>query len=303
MKSNTIVSQVHPLENCASGLRYGLINVEPFEETKIVKKFGIKFRERRWGLKPSESFHDFLRFNTEAVIESIALPSHLDRIALAKMIAEKRIDAFEKDVEFKKVLEKVEATKTRQGIGLRKLVEFFVDREKTRVDNTFTWYAKFFLASDLPLSFITDFTDFETTYMASLELILSIVRRSAMRMELPETKSNFQKYQRAFNQMKFTLSPIIDQMENAVFRAQALEWYILLSNAKTTETAFEFETIEKSRMDSNELERLHWEFRQDSMRLRKLIMQGADYNRIFHPLVEASDIKSCFDEIAMALTS
>jgi len=299
---NASVAQVGAFENCASGLRYGLIDVEPFEEQKIVKKFGVKFRERRWGLKPSESFDDFLRFNTEVVIESISLPSHLDRATLIRVIAEQRIKIFEADTELKKLLESVQSAKGKSR-GLKRVVDFFLNRQRDRMDAIFNSYAELFLASDLSLSFITEFTDFHVTYLAALEAIQSVVRAATVRMNLPEARSNFRRYERAFNAMKFKLSPIVEAAENAVFRAQALKWYVLLSNAESVETAFEPATIKRSKMNQDELSRLNWEFKQDSANLRRIVMEHDRAGHVFHPLVSEPDLKSHFGEIVLALTS
>lgn len=296
------LNQLHPLENYTSGLRYGLIEVEPFEEEKIVKRFGVKFRERRWGLKPSESFEDFVRFNTEAVIGSIAVPSHLDRTRLVELLAEKRIQNFESDTELKKALEQAQRA-TKAGVGLKRMVEFFVNRQRSRIDDVFDAYASLFLASDLPLSFVSDFTEFEVTYVASLEAILSIVRPASTLMNLPEARSDFRKYQRVFNRMKLALSPMVEQIESAAFRAQALKWYMILSNAESTETALEPKSIQKSKMNPAELETLRWDFKQDSAMLRKLVIEHDKEDRMFQPLVNEVELKSYFDEVVMALAS
>jgi hypothetical protein len=283
-------------------LRYGLIEVEPFEEQRIVEKFGMKFRERRWGVKPCESFPDFVRFNTQAVLESISLPSHLDRVAIAKVISERRIEAFESDTEFKKILEEVEVKGKRSD--LRRLVEFFVARQKAHMDDIFLAYAGLFAASNLQLSFISDFTDYEVSNLASLEAISRIVKYYTMRMKLPgRPRSDFRVHQKLFSGMKLALSPVIDQAETTSFRAQALKWYVLLSNSENAETAFEPKMIDKNKMDEGELKRLHWEFRQESMKLRKSIMEQEKGPQMFHPLVEESDLRSSFGEIVMAMTS
>ncbi len=292
------IAQVQTLENCTSGLRYGLIEIEPFEEERIVKKFNVRFTQRVRGFKPSESFNNFLRFNTEAVIGSIALPKHLDQTELVRVISEKRIENFESDVELKKALEEIEAKKGSKWV---RLVSFFLERQRMNLDNIFNAYAALFLASDLPLSFVSDFTDSEVTYTASLEMIAEIVRARSIMIDYYEPRSNYEKYRKAFDHMKFELSPIVEQIENTVFRAQALRWYILLSNLESVEKVFEPLEIRRSKTDSKELERLHWEFGQDSMKLRRLIMSTDQHSRIFRPLVEDTEYRSHFSEMVMTL--
>ena len=293
--------QAPQIDNCASGLRFGLLDVEPFEETKIVKRLGVRYREIIRGLKPTESFNDFITFNTHAVLRVFRMPAGFDQDKLAELITARRIKDYEADTEFKKVVERIEKTKGRTSVALKGLVQFFLDRRKAKLDEMFQAYAAMFLNSDFPMSLITDFTDFEATNTAALEFIAAVVRRYSTIMSLPELRSNFEKYRRAFDKMKFALSSVIDQMEVASFREQAMRWYLLISNAKDSNSIFEIESLSISRTDEQELKRLQWEFKKESASLRKLVMQvNVDY---FRPLTEESELKSMFGEMVIALTS
>jgi hypothetical protein len=300
---STVTIQVSKQDNSSSGLRYGLLDVEPFEETKIVKKFGVKYRETIRGLKPTESFNAFIKFNTGAVLGSFQMPSGLDQDEVSKLIAERRIKDYESDTELTKVLEHIEKTRSRSNVGhvLKEIVQFFLDRRKSTLDSMFEGYASMFMHSDFPMSLIADFTDFEATYLAALELIQAIVRKHSALMGLPELHSNFTKYLRAFDRMKFALSPIIEQIEVSSFKEQSLRWFMILSNAKDAGSIFDGEFLSRAKTNPDELKRLHWEFQTESTALRKLVMQ-ADVN-YFKPLTEDNELKSTFDEMVVALTS
>lgn len=300
---STATLQVSKLDNSASGLRYGLLDVEPFEETKIVKKFGVKYRQTIRGLKPTKSFSDFIKFNTAAVLGSFQLPEELDQDKISEVIAEKRIKDYESDTELTKLLDHIEKVRSQRSTGhvLKEIVQFFLDRRKSALDSIFEGYAKVFMNSDFPMSLIADFTDFEATYLAALELLQAMARKHSVLMSLPELKSDFTKYRKAFDRMKFALSPIIEQMEISSFKEQSLRWYMILSNTKDTSSIFEGGFLSKAKVDEEELKRLEWEFQTESAALRKLVM-GADTS-YFKPLTEDNELKSTFDEMVIALTS
>ncbi len=302
LKMNAISLQVPRTDNRASGLRFALLDVEPFEENKVVKRLGIKYRETVRGLKPTESFADFVRFNTNAVLGSFPMPTRFDQNKVAELIATRRIKDFESDTEFKRILEHMEKLKARTGLGraLSKLVQFLVEKRKATLDDMFQRYAAMFLSSDFPMTLITDFTDFETTYLAALEFIEATVKKHSALIDLPEFRTNFEKHRRAFNKMKFALSPVIEQIDVSYFKEQALHWYLLISNAKDSDSIFEIASLSKARTNEEELKRLQWEFQTESVALRKIIMQAsANY---FEPLTQESELKSMFGEMVIALT-
>ncbi len=296
------VGQVHQSDNYSSGLRYSLLEIEPIEEKKIVKRFGLRFVERTRGFRPSTSFPDFIRFNTAATLECIYLSDTVDREALTEVIVKRRIERFESDKEFKKEIHALEKAreKARGSNTLKKFVAFLVERQRAETDSIFKGYASFFLSSDLPLSFFSELTDFEATYAASLEMILFLVNRFTTLMNLPRARSEFRIYERQFRQMKYALAPIIEQLEEAVFRTQALKWYIIFSNTEDVETAFEPHEISRSKLKSEEFDRLRFESREASLRFRKMVMEFDV--RMFKPLLrEEDDFRSAFDEMAMTV--
>ncbi len=293
-----LAEQTSALDNYSSGLRYSLLEVEPIEETKIVKRFGKKFAERTRRLQPSQSFDAFVQFNTDAVLESIKIPSHLDRTALNEKIAKRRIEYFNRDPEFKVLLEE-----ERKGSRtLVKSLEFFVRRQKIHLDKLIDANAAFFMASDLPLAIFSDLTDFDVTYLAALEAILDKVRKSFGLLNTGRAKSNIRLFESLFQKMKYVLSPIIDQIDGASFNAQALRWYIMIANAPDIDSLLELNEIRAANMDENELKRLHWEFKKESEKLRELVLKlGTDF--FDEPLVQEDDIKTSFDEMAMTIVA
>lgn len=295
--------QVSQVDNASSGLRFGLLDVEPFEETKVVKKLGVKYRQTIRGLKPTESFDDFIRFNTHAVFQSFQMRADFELDKLSEIVATRRIKDYDADTELKNVLARIEKAKGRTNIAevLKQLVQFFLDRRRAALDNMFQEYAATFLNSDFPMSIITDFTNFETTYTAVLEFIAAVVNQYSARLRLPEMRSDFGKYKKTFGRMQFALSPIIEQLEVSSFREQALRWYLLVSNAEDINAVFESKSLRIGKTDEQEFKRLLWEFQNESDALRKLVMgTNVDY---FKPLIEENEIKSMFGEMVIALTS
>lgn len=297
--STSLLEDRH-FDDHSSGLRYGLIEVEPFEEQRIVKKYGLKFMERTRGLRPSTSFQDYLRFNTEAVLENIATTiSHLDRAALSAFIQQERIESFESDAELRKMVEDIESKTRRRGARLTTFVEFFLERQKAHLDMVFMAYAEASLTSDLPLRLFNHLADFQMTYTAALELLLILVRRYEKRMDLPRARQQTPTYKRVFREMKLKLSPIIEQIELTSLATQSLNWYVLLSNTDSLETISEERPLLMSKLNKGEFDRLLWESEENSKRLRKLVMEQDV--RTFKPLVEESDLKASFNEVVMTV--
>ena len=294
--SNCLLEGRH-LDDHSSGLRYGLIDVEPFEEKKIVKRYGMKFVERTRGLRPSKSFQDYLRFNTEEVLEHMAIPRHLDRATLSAFIQEERIKRFESDAELQKIIEDAQSKSKRRGARLTTLVEFFLERQKANLDTIFMKYAEASLASDLPLRLFNHFADFHMTYTAALELLLILVRKYEKMMNLQRARQQSATYNRVIREMKFKLSPIIEQIELSSLAAQSSIWYVFFCNVDSLETISEERPLLKSKLNDEEFERLLWESEENSKKLRELVMKQDV--RTFKPLIEESDLKASFNEVVM----
>ncbi len=139
---SSVLNQVHKFDADASGLRYGLLEIEPKEEIHVKRKFGMKFIERTMTFEPSANYQDFVAFNTAATIDNMSLPSNIKAEDLATRISNKRIELIESDAEFKKMLEFADRIKsTSQGPRyLPKFIQFFLDRQRNAVNNLIEAY-------------------------------------------------------------------------------------------------------------------------------------------------------------------
>jgi hypothetical protein len=137
------------------------------------------------------------------------------------------------------------------------------------------------------------------TYTAALELLLTLVRRYEKKMDLPRARQQTPIYNKVCREMKFKLSPIIEQIELSSVATQSLTWYILFCNVDKLETISEERPLLKSKLNDEEFERLLWESEENSRKLRKLVMEQDA--RTFKPLVEESDLKASFNEVVMTV--
>jgi hypothetical protein len=197
-----------------SSLRYGLLEIKPVEFKETIKRAGLKFQRviRRFETSQQpQTYSDVVTFQYEAILNSIKIPDWFDSTRLVKELSQRAIEDYEKDIEFKKAVKEIKNNKDRIARPLLSFVQFAKTRFESEIDHYLEVEADRFLRSNFPLSFYNRLVIFDDTYHEFLTVLEEIVRKYEFRARCSR---NFEMYKKHISEMKWALSPIIDQVDS-----------------------------------------------------------------------------------------
>jgi len=246
-------------EPSGNALRFGLINVRPFEVTDTIKRAGLKFRRTRRGyetITQSESFEDLVRTKNGIVFGTIKIPERFDADKLADVFSQHSIECYEKNTELKDAVEKLKNA-GRKDRPLTSFIQFFRERFESLREPYLEEEAERYLSSNLPLSFYSKFVVFYNTFSDCLGIMEGIVRNYESRAS---TSRNFMMHKRIISEMQRRLNPIIDEMDQCDIAESRLRKYVYVWNAKDYDEVFQPEFLDSNRMDQYEYEDLYRDY-------------------------------------------
>jgi len=261
------------IDYSGSALRFGLMDIRPIETVETIKKFGIKFRKitRMFEhLKPAENYADLVHFQNEAIFGSMEVPKWFDADKLIEIFAQRSIDIYERDVEFKKAVEEVKKSE-RIGRPLLSFVQFARNRFDSEKDLYMEIEAKRFLKSSFPLSFFNKLVVFDNTFSDFLKVLENKVRFSEF---YASCARSFQMYKKKISEMQMAISPIIDQVDATFFQYMRLKKYVSIWNAKDYKEVLDPKYLDIRNVDISEFDRLLNEYGAKLRDTRELLLNS-----------------------------
>lgn len=253
-------------------LRYGLVDIEPFEVSKIIKKSGLKFRVVERGFRPLTSSRNYEELVTNKyynIFQTIEVPENFDVDILVKMVSQSSVEAYEKDEEIKRAVEEVRKAR-RIGKPLLEFIRLFKNRYESEFDQNLKMYANRYLKSNFPLSFFSKLAAFDNLVIDFLRIMEGIIRNYEFRAS---TARNFQVYKRIIREMQRKLVPIIDELDLCDLAYSRLKWYIKLWNSKDYEEIFNPEFLDRNKIDLSEFNDLYRMYDEQIKSSRRMLWQ------------------------------
>ena len=254
-----------------SALRCGLLDIQPIEIVKTIKKFGLKFKEitRTFQtLKPPESFADLVTFENETIFNSIDIPEWFDANRLVGTFSQHSIKQYEQDTELKNEIERIRKSE-RIGRPLLSFTQFIRQRFESKRDHYLEIEAHRFLNSNLPLSFYNKLVVFDNTYYDLLKIVEKIVRMYEFRASVSR---NFNMYKKIIGEMKMGLGPIIDKFDECSLSHSRLKKYLSVWNSKDYEEVFYPDFIDVHNVDFSKFEELSDDYNTRLREMRGLLL-------------------------------
>lgn len=237
------------IEYPSSALRYGLLTVKPIPFDEIVKRHGMKFRERGIRYQPEEQFEnyeDYVGFRYEQMFARMPLPKSFPLEKLLEHFVKTATKSYEEDKELQNELK-------RKDTSLEGFVNFITNRFESRIPQYYATEASRFYKSNLPLSFFTNLCVFIDTYQKYLALISRIVRRYELLSNLPGTRDPLRSTKAHLDTMKRVLAPLIDKMDQCALDSSSLKLYVCLWSSES------FEEIDDPRfLDTGKLDQVYF---------------------------------------------
>ena len=253
-----------------TALRYGLVDIEPFEISKIVKKFGLRFRVTERGFRPStpsKDFEELVFAKYSNLFQTIEVPEIFDVDVLVEVISKAHVKAYERDEEIKKAIEEIRDAQ-RKCRPLLNFIRLLRRRRESAFSRGLRRYASRFLKSNFPLSFFTKLATFDSLIIDFLQIMEGIVRIYEFKASAAR---NFQRYQRIIKEMQRKLIPIIDELDLCDLAYLRLKWYVYLWNSEDYEDIFEPKFLDLNRVDLFEFQDLLRIYEEQLMSSRRVL--------------------------------
>lgn len=254
-------------------IRFGLIDVKPIETVRIVKKFGIKFKEivrtLTYPTTSIQSFDELVTFQNKLIFDTISVPKRFDSKELVRIFSEYAIKRYEKDRELKGIIQEIKEARN----ICKPLLSFILlikTRYESKRDDLLETEAKVFLNSNFPLSFYSKFVEFDSLFYSFLKILERIVRM--YELYAFTVRGDFRKYQRTIDEMKKKISPMLDVMDDCFISMLRLKRYVVIWNSENYKEIFSPKFLDIEKVDFHEFKELSRDFNDNLKKAKEYLL-------------------------------
>jgi len=260
--STGLLGQVNPI----SALRCGFSSLEPISIKKTRKKLGLKFKTVEWKFIRKNERNDlidrypsYIQFQNELVLEKIKLPPDFDAGSFSKMLTKNALERFKKDRELQSELSKLRKKKE-TAKPLCDFIVFMLKRhEKSKPENLLIM-TELFAQSNLPFSFFADSVMLNEIFGGFMEAIQRKVNLYES-VWLRRYADNRVLFHKKFQEMKRSLIPLFDVIEQSSFLQKCLNILVMAPNCSKTNSSFSIDFLDFKKVDFKQFSPLSNEFR------------------------------------------
>ncbi len=247
----------------SSAVRLGFLDVEPIEEKRIVKQWGVKFQrvERRYEPK-IESITEYTEMLAESLLESITIPSRFKREELESTLIKKFMQSLESEQDLEEELEDFLASREKQS-GFERTYRFIVflrDRHHRNLERYIRSEAAMLFNSNLPFTLLNHFVTLDRSYGIYLSLMVDRIRYHTRKLQIRGIQSDLVKTKRYLRKARGELSPWIDLFDSVNFAALRIKVYIDLCNSSNYEDILESKFLSFDKVDKHQYEQMVKDF-------------------------------------------
>lgn len=255
-----------------TAIRFGLDDLQPFEETIEQRIGNIKIIIRQLSLRPSESFHDYSTLSSHAIIENLKeIPQHFDKKELRQFLTEYFKEGIQSDSDLKKLVKQVEEgdTSPRGRSAFTSLLRKFADRYVERLDSYVKFEVSQFLNSDLPFTMFDEFSLFDRTFSLFLPTISEASRRMQTRVFASHKSRGFRGSKMSLDSFKKSAASVLATCDFAWISYLSSKLYLELKHSKEIKELFQPKQYSFSNLDRDEYERLLGELIKNNFTFRE----------------------------------
>lgn len=258
-----------------TAIRFGLHDLQPFEETFEQRIGNIRYVIKQLSLRPAESFRDYSTLSAYAAIENLRdIPQIFPKEKLREFLTQYFRTGIENDPELAKLVKQVESGDTLRGrSSLVTLLSKFVKRYEEQLDNTIRMEMTRFLRSDLPFSLFDQFSLFDRTYAKFLPTVTEAARRMHTRVGLFHRSRGIRGSSLPLEDFKRKISPLLVSCDLAWVSYFSMNLYLDLKNSDDLKSLFQPKTLEAKHLDSHEYDRLFKELSVHNDRFRESLAE------------------------------
>jgi len=259
-----------------SALRFGLVDLQPFEET-IEEKFGnVKFIVKQLRLRPSESFRDYSTLSSIAAIENLTeIPPRFSKDSLRDFIT----DFFEKSVQqnpdLKKLVEETERGGLSSG-GKFELTSLFADfaaKYAKGIDEHVKLEISKFIDSDLPFTVFDQFSLFDRTFAMFLSTLTEASASMQRLVSLSYRARGVPASRHQLDEFKRKIRSVLSASDVTWVSSFSLRLYLELTHSTSLDELFKPKQFRLENLEKNEFDRLLRELTMNNLRFRQQLIQ------------------------------